>query len=79
METKKETFEELKKMNEPVALGKKIRVIPVETYSRVVGYYQVVSNWNVGKKEEMKERVTISLKKFQEREKSIINELQEVE
>jgi len=52
-------------------MGKKIRVIPVEVYSRVVGYYQVVSNWNAGKKEEMKERVTISLKKFKEREAEI--------
>jgi len=79
METKKETFEELKKLNEPVALEKKIRVIPVETYSRIVGYYQPVSQWNAGKREEEKERVTISLEKFKEREKSIINESQEVE
>ena len=48
----------------------KIRVIPVETYSRVVGYYQVVANWNAGKLEEFKERETISLEKFKEREES---------
>ena len=28
-----------------------------EVFSRVVGYYRPVSNWNIGKKEEFKERV----------------------
>ena len=79
MKDKKALFEELKKLNETPALGKKIRVIPVETYSRVVGYYQPVANWNAGKLEEFKERATISLEKFQEKEKSIINKFQEVE
>lgn len=32
------------------------RVIPCEVYSRVVGYYRPVQNWNVGKKQEFKER-----------------------
>ncbi len=27
-------------------------VIPTEVYSRVVGYYRPVQNWNVGKKKE---------------------------
>ncbi len=30
---------------------------PTEVYSRVVGYYRPVVNWNLGKKEEFKERV----------------------
>ena len=31
--------------------------MPCEVYSRVVGYYRPVQNWNLGKKEEFKERV----------------------
>ena len=30
--------------------------IPAEIYSRVVGYYRPVSQWNDGKKEEFSER-----------------------
>lgn len=29
-----------------------------EIYSRVTGYFRPVSNWNKGKKEEFKDRVT---------------------
>ncbi len=32
------------------------RVIPCEVYSRVVGYYRPVQCWNIGKKQEFKER-----------------------
>ncbi len=37
---------------------KKVKAIaiPCEIYSRVVGYYRPVSNWNIGKKQEFKER-----------------------
>ena len=31
---------------------------PTEVYSRIVGYYRPVQNWNVGKKEEFKDRQT---------------------
>ncbi len=34
---------------------KKLRV-PVEVYSRVVGYFRPVQNWNPGKQQEFKER-----------------------
>ena len=34
-----------------------------EVYSRVVGYLRPVQNWNIGKKEEFKERVDYSFKK----------------
>ncbi len=34
----------------------KKRVIPVETYSRIVGYFRPVQNWNKGKQEEFKHR-----------------------
>jgi len=35
---------------------KKVFKVPVETYSRVVGYFRPVQNWNKGKKEEFKMR-----------------------
>ncbi len=34
-----------------------------EVYSRVVGYYRPVQNWNEGKKQEFEERKTFSEKK----------------
>ena len=30
--------------------------VPCEVYSRVVGYYRPVRNWNAGKQQEWKER-----------------------
>jgi len=41
---------------------KEVRVkgIPCEVYSRVVGYYRPVQSWNVGKRQEFKERKTIT-------------------
>ncbi|MCX7881613.1 MAG: anaerobic ribonucleoside-triphosphate reductase [Brevinematales bacterium] len=33
-------------------------VMPTEVYSRVVGYYRPVQNWNVGKRQEFSERLT---------------------
>ncbi|MFH2027704.1 MAG: anaerobic ribonucleoside-triphosphate reductase [Nanoarchaeota archaeon] len=35
-------------------------VIPCEVYSRVVGYFRPVHNWNNGKKQEYHERVTFT-------------------
>jgi len=37
----------------------KVKVIPTEIYSRVVGYYRPVQNWNKGKAEEFSQRKTI--------------------
>lgn len=34
----------------------KVRKVPTEIYSRVVGYFRPVSNWNEGKKEEFSKR-----------------------
>ena len=34
----------------------KVKQIPTEIYSRVVGYFRPVNNWNEGKKEEFRER-----------------------
>jgi hypothetical protein len=36
---------------------------PCEVYSRVVGYLRPVSQWNIGKQQEYKERKTFKLKK----------------
>ena len=34
---------------------------PCEVYSRIVGYYRAVKNWNVGKAAEYKKRVPFTL------------------
>jgi len=34
-----------------------------ETYSRIVGYFRPVQNWNIGKKEEFKDRLAYSEEK----------------
>ena len=39
--------------------------IPVEVYSRVVGYFRPVNQWNKGKQEEFRERKEISLTSLQ--------------
>jgi ribonucleoside-triphosphate reductase len=36
---------------------------PCEVYSRVVGYYRLVSNWNIGKQQEFKERKEFKISK----------------
>lgn len=41
---------------EPQSEKVRIKVIPTEVYSRVVGYYRPVQNWNKGKMEEFLER-----------------------
>ncbi len=38
----------------------KVIAIGAEVYSRVVGYYRPVANWNDGKREEFKERKYLS-------------------
>jgi len=39
----------------------RVKVLPCEVYSRVVGYYTPVINWNDGKKQEFLERKTIKI------------------
>jgi len=39
-----------------------------EVYSRVVGYYRPVTNWNIGKRMEFKDRLEFSEKKAFEKE-----------
>lgn len=40
---------------------KHMKAVPVEVYSRVVGYYRPVSQWNRGKREEFNERKEASV------------------
>jgi len=39
--------------------------IPVEVYSRIVGYFRPVSQWNKGKQEEFKERKEFNISEIQ--------------
>jgi anaerobic ribonucleoside-triphosphate reductase len=39
---------------------KKVRAVRAEVYSRVVGYYRPVADWNEGKREEFKDRNYLS-------------------
>ncbi len=41
----------------------KVRAIRTEVYSRIVGYYRPVQNWNKGKREEFSQREYIQLSK----------------
>jgi anaerobic ribonucleoside-triphosphate reductase len=41
------------------------REIPVEVYSRVVGYYRPVNQWNKGKQEEFEERKEYSIESIE--------------
>ncbi|MBU0580654.1 MAG: anaerobic ribonucleoside-triphosphate reductase [Candidatus Margulisbacteria bacterium] len=38
----------------------------MEIYSRIVGYFRPVSNWNGGKKEEFKDRLEYNVKNITE-------------
>ncbi len=46
-----------KTVNEVFSMKK----VPCEVYSRVVGYFRPVQNWNEGKKQEFKERIAYKL------------------
>ena len=54
-----------------VELEKQKKVgVPVETYSRIVGYFRPVSNWNIGKQQEFKERNTYDRNDILKKEKA---------
>ncbi len=42
----------------------KVKAMPVEVYSRVVGYFRPVQNWNKGKQQEFSERKHIPVTKL---------------
>ncbi len=43
---------------------KKVKAVPCEVYSRVVGYFRPVQNWNPGKQQEFKERKTVKIDSY---------------
>lgn len=47
--------------------------IPVEVYSRVVGYFRPVSQWNRGQQEQFKDRLLFDNKKIEENIKNFKN------
>ena len=52
----------------------KKKLVPCEVYSRVVGYFRPVSQWNKGKQQEFKERkwVKVSDSAFMENNKAVV-------
>ncbi|MCK5787193.1 MAG: hypothetical protein KAH54_11645 [Candidatus Sabulitectum sp.] len=42
--------------------AKRVKAIKAEVYSRVVGYYRPVQDWNRGKQEEFSQRKYVDLK-----------------
>lgn len=55
MKKKESDMEKIKSDTEKKKVVK-VRKVPTEIYSRVVGYFRPVSNWNEGKKEEFSKR-----------------------
>jgi anaerobic ribonucleoside-triphosphate reductase len=47
---------EMERTNNTQTRKKKVVGVPTEVYSRIVGYYRPVQNWNEGKKKEFSER-----------------------
>ena len=45
---------------------KKVKAVLCEVYSRVVGYFRPVQNWNKGKQQEFNERKTVKISTFKE-------------
>lgn len=43
-----------------------MKKIPCEIYSRVVGYFHPIQNWNRGKREEFRERKMLNITKTME-------------
>lgn len=42
-------------------MKKREMAVPVEVYSRVVGYFRPVNQWNVGKQQEFRDRKTFNV------------------
>lgn len=45
----------------------RINAIRTEVYSRIVGYYRPVQNWNRGKREEFSQREYVTLEKSEKK------------
>lgn len=48
--------------------SERIKAVKTEVYSRVVGYYRPVQNWNKGKQEEFAQREYVDIERFSRRE-----------
>ena len=57
MRTKKQIQTEMTNLKKQFA---EVKGTPTEVYTRIVGYYRAVQNWNAGKKSEYADRVTFS-------------------
>ena len=53
---------EIVALSENAAREEKKRVVPVETWSRVCGFFRPVNGFNLGKQEEFRERKTYKIK-----------------
>lgn len=49
---------------------RKVKAVRTEVYSRVVGYYRPVQDWNKGKREEFQERKYIEINELDSPEKT---------
>lgn len=58
----KDHKEEVRNMKEKARV--RIKAIPCEVYSRVVGYFRPVANWNPGKQVEFAERKTVRIDSY---------------
>jgi len=47
-------------------MRKRVKAVPCEVYSRVVGYFRPVRNWNRGKRQEFEERKTVKVSTLEE-------------
>ena len=47
------------------------KIVP-EVYSRIVGYFRPIQNWNTGKKKEFQQRVEFDIKKSELKKNEII-------
>ena len=56
----------LNQLNEEISLLhtqlENLKGAPTEVYTRIVGYYRPVKNWNKGKREEYNERLPFEIK-----------------
>jgi|TARA_B100002003_G_scaffold240396_1_gene260885 hypothetical protein len=46
-------------------------VVPCEVYSRIVGYFRPVQNWNVGKRKEFEQRTEYDVKTSKHKDAAI--------
>ena len=63
---KKNIIEEIQQINNEISLLytqlENLKGTPCDVYTRIVGYYRSVKNWNKGKREEYKQRLPFKTK-----------------